>query len=86
MSEWKRVGSVGVDSASLWLGDPGYGPVKGQAMSETCGGARYCDRKDYPHFGFYFYTLTGDGEYPVYAQFDEDGDIERVMVDLTEDA
>lgn len=83
MTGWKRVGSVVVDSASLWLGDPAYGPVKGQSMVDVCGEARYCDRKDYPHNGFSFFTLTGDGEYPVYAQFDEDGDIERVMVDLT---
>jgi hypothetical protein len=82
VSEWVKVGSVGVDSASLWLGDPAYGPVKGFTMTEACGDARICERNDYPHYGIYFWTLNGDGEFPVYAQFDEDGDVLRVMVDM----
>lgn len=51
-------------------------------MTDVCGDERYCDRKNRIDWGFYFYTLHGDGEYPVFAEFDEDGNITKLMVDL----
>jgi hypothetical protein len=83
MIDWRRIGSVIVDSASLWIGDPAYPPRPGHSMSDTCGDARYCDRKDWPNNGVSFFTFDGDGTYTVYAEFSEDGAIMRVMVDMT---
>ncbi|MCC6382638.1 MAG: hypothetical protein IT304_09005 [Dehalococcoidia bacterium] len=94
--QWIRVGKVIVDSASLWIGDPIYGPMSrlsGRSytppISELCPKSTngFCERNDWPFSGLFFYTAYGDGVYTVYAQFDRDDPTRpvRVMVDLTED-
>ena len=79
---WKKIGMIGVDSGSIWIGDPVYfiGDTKEIAKSweEFLPKIGRGDilHKEFSHLngvrglGVYSRTAYGDGEYPVLAKID----------------
>lgn len=92
----RRMGYVGVDSSHIWIGDPCY--VMGENAPEiTKHWQGFVDRLWDPEtghtedrfaqpvgdkLGMAIPSGLGDGLYPVYATFDEDGAVATVTVDF----
>jgi len=95
MSEWKKVGVIGVDAGLCWVGDPCYilhkdEPPKdiGKSWGEFCDIITPLDESgtvqlNYdlgsPGLGVVVSTGYGDGEYPVYAKIVH-GRVEEIRV------
>ncbi len=71
---WIVIGDVSVDSGTVHVGDIDCGPLPREIPSDknwaTDGG------------GTVVRTLYGDDVYQVWAQVDEDGDVERILVEF----
>jgi hypothetical protein len=98
----KQIGEIGVDAGLCWIGDPCYILHKEQppkAIGKDWG--EFCDILNddkYPTYKQFHYDLGhaglgvvvstgyGDGVYPVYAEFNEEGRIARVWVEFLEPA
>jgi Protein of unknown function (DUF4241) len=92
----KQIGEIGVDAGLCWIGDPCYILHKEQppqAIGKDWDG--FCDtlypncefrQYDYdlghPGLGVVVSTGYGDGTYPVFAEFNEDGRIAKVWVEF----
>tara|TARA_A100001515_G_scaffold141710_1_gene139038 strand:+ start:37 stop:357 length:321 start_codon:yes stop_codon:yes gene_type:complete len=90
--EMNKIGEVGVDSGSVFIGDPCY-VIHQDKLPESLGESwsDFCDkyRKDLPvslpnGLGVWSLTRYGDGLYPVYELLDEDGRITGLYVDFTD--
>jgi hypothetical protein len=96
----KLIGEIGVDAGLCWIGDPCYilhkdQPPKaiGKSWSEFCS---ILSQDEYPtskqfnydlgHAGLGVVVSTGygDGIYPVFAEFNEDGRIAGVWIEFIE--
>ncbi|WP_327292479.1 hypothetical protein [Streptomyces sp. NBC_01198] len=92
MTERVQIGSVGVDSGTVFIGDPCY-TITGDASHHIKTWSEFCDRtpwgeKPYdvtepagPGVGLSIPTFWGDGSWPVHAEI-VDGRIARVIVDF----
>lgn len=96
-NETKQIGVIGVDAGICWIGDPCYilhtEPPKaiGKSWPEFCS---LFHSDDYPtakqfnydlgHAGLGVVVSTGygDGCYPVFAEFNEEGRVAKVWVDF----
>ena len=94
----KHIGEIGVDAGLCWIGDPCYilhtnQPPKaiGKSWDHFCDILRdddYPVRKQFhydlghPGLGVLVSTGYGDGVYPVYAEFNEEGRIAKVWVEF----
>lgn len=92
----RRMGYVGVDSGNIWIGDPCY--IMGENPPEvTRNWDHFVERMFDPRtrttddsfsqpvgdkLGMAIPSGLGDGIYPVYATFDEDGAVATVTVDF----
>ena len=92
----KQIGEIGVDAGLCWIGDPCYILHKEQppqAIGRDW--SEFCDTLDHknefrqfdydlghPGLGVVVSTGYGDGTYPVYAEFNEDGRIAKVWVEF----
>lgn len=87
----KRIGEITVDAGLCWIGDPCYILHKeqmpksvGQHWSHFCSIMRDASAKQFNHdpgragLGVAVSTGYGDGVYPVYAEFDEQGRVTMV--------
>jgi hypothetical protein len=79
---WNYVGTIGIDTARCWIGDPSYElPESG----DEPGLLRYVavERDDDIGRGVLVRTGFGDGEYPVYLRTDEEsGRTVGVLIDF----
>jgi uncharacterized protein (DUF1684 family) len=92
MSEWKLIGSCGVDSGTIMLVDPCYviadKDVAPRVTYEDTLEAWRTEGHDFHDMfipfedGVIVSSGYGDGNYPVYAKFDEDGRLMEVKVDF----
>ena len=92
----KKIGVVGVDAGIIWIGDPCYihkaneNPEEwGVTWLDFC---HILEKKEKENSYQFNYDLGhaglgvgirgfgGDGTYPVYAEFNEDGEIESVTI------
>ena len=96
----KLIGEIGVDAGLCWIGDPSYilhaNPLPkaiGKDWEEFCDsldadGAYPTKQFDYDlgHSGLGVVVSTGygDGVYPVYAEFNDEGRIASVTVEFIE--
>lgn len=74
--EWKEIGKVGVDSASLLIIDPAYIPPAADIDNLI---------EDYLKENLAVKiqpTGAGDGHYSVFAQFDEYGIIQAIKIEF----
>ena len=64
---WHYVGSIGIDTATCWIGDPTY---EVPYFGDACGLVPYIgiDRNDDVGRGVLVSTGFGDGSYPVYLR------------------
>jgi hypothetical protein len=69
--DWIKIGQVGVDSGTVTIGDYDLGLIVPFGEKWISNGA--CTTVA---------TLFGDGTYDVFVQTDEDGGVERVMVEF----
>ena len=92
----KQIGEIGVDAGLCWIGDPCYilhTDKAPQAVGKDW--SEFCDTLDsnaqfrqydydlgHPGLGVVVSTGYGDGTYPVYAEFNEDGRIAKVWVEF----
>lgn len=79
MTEWKKVGTFGVDAGLCWIGDPCYledaikeGSLKN--WDKFCDMIGDTDTKEFTE-GVVVSTGYGDGRYPVYVKKTEKGRI-----------
>lgn len=90
MKTKKLVGHVGVDSGLIFITDPCYiknhkqlyNPEKWQQFCDERYAGRESNRLQPREMcsGIVTNTKHGDGSYPVYATFDEDGSITKIEV------
>jgi len=81
------VGSVGVDSGMIFLSDPAYikhypslyDPTKWSDFCMSLPNEEAFQMND----GVFTHTNFGDGEYPVYVTYDEDGRPKKIEVIFT---
>jgi hypothetical protein len=93
----KQIGEIGVDAGLCWIGDPCYVLHKdappqaiGRDWDEFCDllGKEYPTAKQFdydlghPGLGVVVSTGYGDGTYPVFAEFNEDGRIAKFWVEF----
>lgn len=90
---FREIGSVGVDSGQIWVGDPCY---IDDAFPHTPAGQENWMRFTSPRFpdettvhpyaysndGMLCGTTHGDGSYPVYGIQDEHGRLRAVLIDF----
>jgi hypothetical protein len=93
----KLIGEIGVDAGLCWIGDPCYilhTPKLPKEIGKSW--AEFCDmlcRDDqvykqfhydlgHPGLGVLVSTGYGDGTYPVYAEFNDEGRIAKVWVEF----
>ena len=90
----KQIGVVGVDSGTLWLGDPSY--ILHQDKPPKAFGKNYAEFTDklkggyqqhkfdkgHDGLGVTFSTGFGDGTYPVHAEIDENNRIKSITVEF----
>ena len=98
MSEWKKVGVIGVDAGLCWVGDPCYILHQGEELPDFLGKnwSEFCEKlhKDssgatqFGHsFGVAVSTGYGDGCYNVFVKHNSEGRIaEMKVVFIEEDA
>jgi len=92
----KQIGFVGVDSGSVWVGDPCYVIGEDSSFSPKSW-ADYCkilEDENYwssensfieplgSEIGIHIQTRYGDGSYPVFGEFDRDGRLTGFSVDF----
>ena len=96
MSSQRQIGTIGVDAGLCWIGDPCYILHKEEPAGEIGKSWKeFCDmidhdsrhtqfnyRKGHPGLGVCVQTGYGDGTYPVFAEFNSDGVLARVIVDF----
>lgn len=92
--ERKKIGSIGVDAGCVWIVDPCYvlddrgtEPFRGKTWSEHCESLRVLDtpaRSGQFEEGVVVSSGYGDGEYPVYAEY-QDGRVKRVIIEFMEE-
>ena len=92
----KQIGTVFVDSGSVWVGDPCY-VIGGDASHAVEDWNAY--HKNLTDLGFWgnqdasieplgigvgmhIQTYWGDGEYPVFAEMEDSGRIKSITIDL----
>ena len=93
-NKWKQIGTCGVDSGLIMLGDPCYSlhrisPYEefGETWESFCDilDERDINTKNFINIGegiaMIVNTLYGDGEYPVYAKY-QDGRISQIKIDF----
>jgi len=89
------IGSVDVDSGSIFIGDPCY-IVQDEAWREFSRPYIAALHKNkvfvslehkvgFEGKGVMACTLYGDGSYPVYAKFNKNGGIESMTIDFTQE-
>jgi hypothetical protein len=90
--EWHKVGEIGIDSGTCWVGDPGYviHPDASEKLVKTWD--EFCDKlmkKEKRHVaqwgkwtGVTTGTGEGDGLYPVYVKRNTEGRVMAVLVDF----
>ena len=88
MSEWEKIGEIGVDAGECWIGDPCYVLGKDSSHGPKTW-AEFCQKLPMAHtpseplgkgIGFCIPTGYGDGEYPVYIKRNTEGRIIRILV------
>lgn len=92
----RHIGNIGVDAGLVWIGDPCYvlpsdrdEPVgkDWQQFCEQLKGKQYHSfdyRAGHEGVGIACNTGYGDGVYPVYAQFNDDGRVSSVQITFIE--
>lgn len=86
----KIIGHIGVDAGLCWLGDPCYVLPKDATDKIGRDWGKFCDefskkkKQGCAEFnsGVCVQTGWGDGYYPVYATFSNDGRVSSVTVDF----
>ena len=92
----KQIGEIGVDAGLCWIGDPCYILHKEQPpqaigkdwdeFCDTLGSNSEFRQYDYdlghPGLGVVVSTGYGDGTYPVFAGFNDEGRIAKVWVEF----
>jgi hypothetical protein len=91
----KQIGEIGVDAGLCWIGDPCYilhaEPTPksiGKNWGEFCNIMQNAPAKQFDYdlghagLGVAVATGYGDGVYPVYAEFDEQGRVAKVCVEF----
>ena len=92
----KQIGEIGVDAGLCWIGDPCYilhTEKPPQAIGRDW--SEFCDTLDsssefrqydydlgHPGLGVVVSTGYGDGTYPVFAEFNDEGRIAKVWVEF----
>jgi hypothetical protein len=81
----KLIGHLGVDSGVLWITDPAY--LTPDSVDEEDGnGPRRLElnqqMKAHEKFAICLDDFGGDGLFPVYATFEDDGTIRQVIIDF----
>jgi Protein of unknown function (DUF4241) len=92
----KLIGEIGVDAGLCWIGDPCYilhTDKAPQAIGKDW--SEFCDTLDsntefrqydcdhgHPGLGVVVSTGYGDGTYPVFAEFNDDGRVAKVWVEF----
>lgn len=94
-----QIGTVPVDSGTISIGDPGY-LIQGKGQRRTITWEQVCDQfydngRTLPgvngtsahEIAGHLMTNTpdGDGQFPVYAEVDEQGQIQSLRIDLTDE-
>jgi hypothetical protein len=94
MKKRKLIGRIGVDSATLWIVDPAYltevdadvDEDGNEDVDEDGNGPRRLElnqqMKDHEQFAICLDNFGGDGLFPVYATFEDDGTIRQVIIDF----
>lgn len=92
--KWIRAGVVGIDSGTCWIGDPCYilhcdheknRPELGEDWSDFCDKlnplvTQFDHALGYPGLGVVVSTGYGDGVYPIYVKYDEDGTVTEARI------
>lgn len=73
----KQIGKVSVDSGSIFIGDSGCDPKWEERVLEEFNGD-FC--KDYKDGTIVASSGYGDGDYPVYATYNEEGRVARIEI------
>lgn len=76
-----RIGTIGVDSGQVLIIDPCY-VVDGDKYIEVCETTLNDDGYGEVFGGVASSTLSGDGEYPVYAELNAQGSVVRLIIDF----
>ena len=91
----KRIGEIGVDAGLCWIGDPCYilhADPKPKAIGNNWG--EFCNIVNaaavkqfnydigHPGLGVAVSTGHGDGVYPVFAEFDDQGRVAKVCLEF----
>lgn len=84
MPKWEAVGEAGVDSGTVWVGDPGYLVTDDEEWVEFAGGkgepevekTGVASKRD----GIWIGNFGGDGQFPVYVQRDAQGYVTAAMI------
>jgi hypothetical protein len=92
----KQIGEIGVDAGLCWIGDPCYILHKEQppqaigknwdefcdTLDSNCEFRQYDYDLGHPGLGVVVSTGYGDGTYPVFAEFNDEGRIAKVWVEF----
>ncbi len=91
MSDWYQVGKVCVDAGLIWLGDPCYVLPDNTSLNPGANWEEFCNKlgeaktKEWDNgIGVTVESGYGDGEYPVYVQYDSYGRVKAVKIEFTE--
>lgn len=85
MANRRHIGNIIVDSASFWIGDPIYVDCGTKTVSDWCGKEYICKADTSAVDGITGYTADGDGEFPVYAEYDSGGNLLRIILEFDEE-
>lgn len=82
---WKKIGEIGVDSGQMMLIDPCY--MDSVSYDEACAATDDLSGCGIVDNGLAFAALTayGDGEYPVYVRYGDEGRIAAMKIEFMED-
>ena len=90
--QWERVGTVGVDSGLMWVGDPCYIMPDDATGNPGADWYKFCDEleRDTPaqEWGFVGMSIQhfgGDGVYPVFIRRGKDGLVSDVRISFAQE-
>lgn len=78
----RQIGEIGVDAGLCWIGDP-CDILHDDDQYPTCKQLNY--DLGHPGLGVVVSTGYGDGVYPVFAEFNDEGRVARICVEFIAD-
>lgn len=85
MEKRKLIGRIGVDSATLWIVDPAYlteVDVDEDGNEDDSSRLELHKHMESLEFAVCLDNFGGDGIFPVYATYEDDGTIRQVIIDF----